>query len=401
MAKYTVELGSLVKAGFNVFDDSWNTFDPQHKPVLCDKILRHYWFNEIGAETAERFKHYLNTQLVEIMPYYNMLYESALWDLYPLYNQWVENTSEGNEVQRQRGQSSGRTDKTALQLMVNNLKSRADASTTADVVGTTTGSKKWDETDIVDISEKETTTTNYTEKTSFSETDNRTIKKNVKTVDNEIRKEDYTKDNKTVTEQDTKGTEQRSSATWTSDTPQGAIVNNQLEIDNNYLTRYEHSVETRQTTGHMDETVTANETFDGKTVTDRTQTVDASEKDDLTKKGEGSKKADTQTLRELKRKDVVDKAGHENTSENRTETTKGRDIRSGEQFSEGTTDNRATDTTANVTDTTTDRKQSGTTISKGNVNITRSELVRKYRDLYINIDMEIIRELASNFMGVF
>lgn len=401
MAKYTIELGTLVKAGFSVFDESWGTFDPTHKPVLCDKIVRHYWFNEIGAETAERFRFYINTQLCEIMPYYNMLYESALWDLLPLYNQWIENTSEGTQEQRQKGETSGRVDKAALQLMVNNIKSMSDATSAGDVTGGLTGSKKWDETDIIDVTENEKTGTTGKEQSTFTETDTRSMKGNTQTTADETKTGESTKGTKTVSGQDTRGTETRNTTTMSSDTPQGEIVNNQFQIDSNYLTHYDHSTESRQTTGRADETVTGDETMTDKTVSNLVRKDDSSEKEETGKQGTTTKTIDTTVNRDLKRKDIVDKAGKESTSEQKEEHTTGQEIKSGEQFTEGTTDNRSTDTSASVTDTATDTTQKTVSVTKGNINISRSELVRKYRELYINIDLEIIRALANNFMGVF
>lgn len=52
-------------------------YKSEHFDVLCSKILRHYYFNEIGFETVAQWKHFLITKMREIMPYYNGLYESA------------------------------------------------------------------------------------------------------------------------------------------------------------------------------------------------------------------------------------------------------------------------------------------------------------------------------------
>lgn len=86
MAKYTVELGRLIETGFDLGLNKYPIFDENYRRPLNNKILRHYWFREIGFETAELFKRYLNQTLAEIMPYYNQLYNSELIEFNPLYN---------------------------------------------------------------------------------------------------------------------------------------------------------------------------------------------------------------------------------------------------------------------------------------------------------------------------
>lgn len=83
---YGPTLGDLCSSGFPVFNNWWSTFVPEHKEVLIDKIKKTYWFNQIGAETPDRFAFYLNAQLQNIMPYYNKLYESELIKINPMVN---------------------------------------------------------------------------------------------------------------------------------------------------------------------------------------------------------------------------------------------------------------------------------------------------------------------------
>ena len=59
-----------------VFDFSFPIFDEDYRPVLCKKILKHYYTREIGFETVGLWKLKLNTLMNEIMPYYNKLYDS-------------------------------------------------------------------------------------------------------------------------------------------------------------------------------------------------------------------------------------------------------------------------------------------------------------------------------------
>lgn len=87
---YNPTLADVEKMGLPIFNDWWSTYIPEYKQELMTKILRHYHFNQIGAETPERFIYYLNTQLAEIMPYYNQLYKSELIKFNPLLNHSIE-----------------------------------------------------------------------------------------------------------------------------------------------------------------------------------------------------------------------------------------------------------------------------------------------------------------------
>ena len=97
MSKYTTLVRFILESksgleeskGFNNIDNvianSWdkiftskvNFFDEKYRQFLCSKILKHYYFREIGMETVGQWMYYMNTKLEEIMPYYNQLYESA------------------------------------------------------------------------------------------------------------------------------------------------------------------------------------------------------------------------------------------------------------------------------------------------------------------------------------
>lgn len=74
MAHYTITIKSLIDNNFNFGLDSYPIFDEEYRNTLNQKILNHYYENEIGFETANLFKFYLNNKMNEIMPYYNELY---------------------------------------------------------------------------------------------------------------------------------------------------------------------------------------------------------------------------------------------------------------------------------------------------------------------------------------
>lgn len=76
MAKYTITIGTLIKNNFDFGLNSYPIFDSNYRVTLNTKILNHFYNNEIGFETPELFKFYLNNKMNEIMPYYNTLYNN-------------------------------------------------------------------------------------------------------------------------------------------------------------------------------------------------------------------------------------------------------------------------------------------------------------------------------------
>lgn len=117
MSKYTTEVrficekaaGLTESVGYgdveNVLNDSWNKvfdfdfpiFDENYRPVLCKKILKHYYTREIGFETVALWKLKLNMMMNEIMPYFNKLYDSELLKFNPLHDADYTKTHEGED----------------------------------------------------------------------------------------------------------------------------------------------------------------------------------------------------------------------------------------------------------------------------------------------------------------
>lgn len=87
MAKYTVELRDVIKSGFNLFDFPYQFYDEKQKPEFEKKFIQHFYFHEIGTETVGRFQHNLKVKFDEVLPYYNMLFETTNID-YDLLNNY-------------------------------------------------------------------------------------------------------------------------------------------------------------------------------------------------------------------------------------------------------------------------------------------------------------------------
>lgn len=107
-------LGDLVNRGTPVFNDWWDTFIPEHRKVLEAKIIRRYYFDEIGYETPDQFVYRLNEHLARIMPYYNQLYESELIKFNPLLNHSI--TSNGRSIENLISKANTTDDKFAKSI---------------------------------------------------------------------------------------------------------------------------------------------------------------------------------------------------------------------------------------------------------------------------------------------
>jgi hypothetical protein len=82
--RVTVELRELLKMTdengkpFNLWDfDYPSYYSGEEKKAFEQKVIDHYLFRQIGAETPARFKHNFKTRIREIMPYYIQMYKSV------------------------------------------------------------------------------------------------------------------------------------------------------------------------------------------------------------------------------------------------------------------------------------------------------------------------------------
>lgn len=79
MANYTLELRQIVEScNYNLFDFEYNLYENTHKEEFEQKFIDYFYFDEIGFETVEKFKHRLRTKLNSIYDYYKQLYNIEL-----------------------------------------------------------------------------------------------------------------------------------------------------------------------------------------------------------------------------------------------------------------------------------------------------------------------------------
>lgn len=164
MSKYTTEVrficetlaGYTTSVGYNdidtVLDKSWNQvfdfnfpiFDESYRKPLCQKILRHYYTHEICEETVGLWKLRLYARMLDIMPYYNKLYESALLEFDPL-----KDTDITTMHSRSNNDSSNRSTTGSVKLKTD--RTTTDSSTltgsgSSSLSGTSSSDQRSDET---------------------------------------------------------------------------------------------------------------------------------------------------------------------------------------------------------------------------------------------------------------
>lgn len=111
MSNYTTQLRYIINSGIDIGLRNYPIFDEAHRNILNQKLIEHYWMDEIGSETIQLFVFRLNRNMNEIMPYYNELYKSALIEFNPLegYNltEVLSETEKNNSNANANGTSSG------------------------------------------------------------------------------------------------------------------------------------------------------------------------------------------------------------------------------------------------------------------------------------------------------
>lgn len=123
-------------ANFELFDFEYPIVDSVWKKEFEELFVDYYYFYEIGSETIDRWKHTLMSRLRLIMPYYNELYLSTLFDIDPLLTQKIiESGTDGKRTKGSnvsRNQSTGSDTSTTGADTVNNAE-RTDYPQTTDI----------------------------------------------------------------------------------------------------------------------------------------------------------------------------------------------------------------------------------------------------------------------------
>lgn len=390
-------------------------FDATYYPIIAEKIIRHYYFREIGAETIGLWIYWMNTRFSELLPYYNKLWESALLEFDPFKD--VDYTREGDKHGLNSEVSNGRNTETlnggASETTTESASEQGKGETAE--TGKSTDNRSESERGNVNSLSSSTGGSDYSSQDSGEENTSNSSVKN-KVTDNET---SGTVNDTKVTANETETTVDETTTgsvahdvedtKWDlySDTPQGDIVGVNLDAQNTYLTnaRKNTDVLDEDTTSTERHTGTTNGTLD-ETVTDNVRTTGTL---DETVKESGISN-DKKTFGKVV--DVVENNNSE-TSEDVTNTSN--KIASGnqedernilatnEKLSNRVTDKKHSSDSERVGETT--GTKSGNAQEQwlehiaGKMNtISYSELLEKYRKTFLNIDLMFIKEFDDLFM---
>lgn len=93
MAKYTIELRDVIKTR-NIFDFSYPFYDESKRAAFEERFIKHFYFDEIGAETIDRFIHFLEDKMNTVFPMYNAMLKASTIEYDVLDNYKLSETYE-------------------------------------------------------------------------------------------------------------------------------------------------------------------------------------------------------------------------------------------------------------------------------------------------------------------
>lgn len=405
MANYTIELYKLLEMGFKLPLDDYPIFDEAHRATLNDKIIAHYYFREIGQETPSRFSFNLRRKMNEIMPYYNQLYESEMIKYDPLFTTYF--TSMKESERKGQGKTFSENDRKRNNDIGNVYSGvklgdyNTDNTHTNDEVGKETGTEHKVRTDNLaengtkDIDVDETKL--VTENNKKDITENKNIKE----------KDDKTTTSQSVTDSNTTTDRTLNKTTNFSDVPQAGYETETTTYPDGRVVVTGHGYLTTQTveseTEHTN-TVAHSET-DGSVVEDETKTTTITDTINQTEnnKQNTTDNTDTHEVYEVKNtgtqttdtdyeKNFTDKndyVGNEKTK-----------LKENEDNQRNISENEKENASSKMKSFTKDSEQNRIMLT-GRQNVSPAELIKIYRDTLLNIDMKVINELETLFMGVF
>jgi len=321
LSKYTMELGIAMNSGFIIGLEDYPIFNENYREQLNNKIINHYRFHEIGFETWDRFIHYLNSTMGEIMPFYNQLLESELLKINPLLSfERISNTNKDIDVSTQED--------------LNNILTKTHDNITSKNIDNSTNQ-------TIDNS----TTLDNTTISSTDETQNRITDENQNTAINSSKNVDA---NNSSNEQNV-----------FYDTPQGSLGD---------ITKESYAT-----------TVT---TIDKTNVIDENENINS---------GEDIKRDENINT-------IIDSDTTNTTNTNTTSNTSNSTLNNIDE----TLNIDINETNINESDNIKSTKTNEiNVITENGFEIPLSELVLKYRETFLNVDLQIINELKDLFMMIY
>lgn len=340
-----------------LFNFNYPIANPNHQQDLEEKILRHYYFHEIGSETFGRWRFQLESRMREIMPKYNLLYNNAEWDFKALVDTSLKDILDrdikdtDHEVHAEQGDKAIADNSTYV------------TNTNKTDTNTRTGS--------IDNSKSETTNGSFHNTETQTRNDNETLTEDSTTTYSGTETESFT-DNVVITQSGT-------TITAESDTPQGSLSGVE---DLTYLTKA-----TKVAPGAID--THSGGTSTSKTFDDRndfydghatTSTVEDISKNTAQTKNDTTTGLDTQTFKDLKDLNTI--SGSESNRAAKTSSIKYSGDKARERHYSRMDDYIKT-------------------LEGRSGKHPPAELLKSYYDNIQDIDMLIIRDLSCLFMQIY
>ena len=346
--------------------DSYPIFDEAYRTYLNDKIIRHYYFREIGQETVARFRWYMDMTMRENMPYYNQLYKSLNLIVDPITN--VRYTYEDVYNLQTLDSSSSETSATGSTTR-NTYETHAGDDVTEAERGTT---------DTETLQHGKTVTDTYVHGHTLTDTAN--YGKTARTVEDTH----YGRtENTTNSGHDDVLEGSTHERTIKSDTPMNQITNSGVE-SLNYASEVDYTDREGKTAGRTD--------FGG--ITDvSTGGSDFTTTDSTDGGTDTATHAHTGTDTDTKANTGTDTTTTAHAGTDTTTLTHGESIT--------TNDGTATsDTGSTETERSIDTDTTKTHVGSGYQGTSPSTLLEEYRKTFLNVDMQVIASLERLFMGL-
>lgn len=415
MAKYTMELGTLIQRNYPLNLNSYPIFDESYRNTLNNKIVTHYYFREIGLPTPDKFNFYLGMRMNEIMPYYNKLYESELIKFDPLItnltttNEKIDFIQNGKINEKSKTAVEGGNDNTINEKRETTFKgNQKDVTEYKDTKNMQEGTENTTEHSgtITDDTEHSGTITDKVEHdgtiTNASENSGQDVTK---------RDDNLTTSNKNQTEGTGSNITTGSKVNIESDLPQSQLDINIPTSDtstwiatgyattcnSDFTSQSDNTTTTEKAWGEVANTGDQTTTLTHGLKTTETQTFDNS---DTTTRTLNNEDKNTRTF-DNKDEFTENKKGVNETTGNE-EITHGQDnIEAVESGIENKNLYDETTETEKGSEENKTHNQTNVVTFEGRSNRDPSELLKSYRESFLNIDMMIIADLENLFMGVY
>lgn len=397
-------------------------FDENYYPIIAKKIIRHYYFREIGAETVGLWIYWMNTRFSELLPYYNKLWQSALLEFDPFND--VDYTREGNK----QGLNSEVSNGTSTDRMNGGINETTNESSTEQGKGETAETGKSTDNKSESGRENVNRLTSSVGGSDSSTTDSGEETVSSEGLKNRVSDKDTTEqvnDSRTTAGNTNSSTSDSNTETinhdstdtkWDlySDTPQGSISNIDLDTfgsnpnaSTSYLTNArkntdEFEEETNKNGAHNGVTTgETNETSSGNSRTTGSMDETVNESEASNEKTSFGKIVDVVANNNSETTEDISNTNNKIVSGNQEDERN--TVATNEKLSNKITDRTHTSDSERVGETT--GSKSGNEQEQwfehiaGKMNtISYSELLEKYRKTFLNIDLMFIKEFDDLFM---